>query len=293
MGDRDRRTAFDLLAEQRNDGAVRAEHIAETCGDKFGIAPLLRHVLDDHLTGTLGRAHDVGGIDRLIGGDHHKLGGLIFHRQLGDVIGTEDVVLDSFLGNRLHQRHMLVRSCVEYQFRAVLLKNHLHLVVIPDGRDQRDKIEISAVFAHQLLLDLIGAVLVDIDDDHLLGLIGGDLTHQLAADGTAAARHHADLAGDERAYLVFVKFDRLSAEQILYFDFLSLRDQLLTVAEEQFAEVGDHLDFTLCLGAVIEDLALFLFLAGGDRHDDILNSLFLADFWDLGGRSQNRNVADA
>ena len=44
------------------------------------------------------------------------------------------------------------------------------------------------VFGEKLLLDVIGIVFIDVEDDELLRLILGDLPAEFTADGTAAAR---------------------------------------------------------------------------------------------------------
>ena len=90
-------------------------------------------------------------------------------------------------------------------------------------------------------------------------------------------------SGEEPADLGAVKLDGLSAEQILDLDLLCLRDQLVALAEQQLAEVGDDLDLAFGRGAVVEDTALFLLLAGGDSYDYVGYPELLAQHGDLGG----------
>ena len=55
------------LLEDRDDRAVGAEDIAETHGRVLGVRMDPVHGLDHHLGDTLGRAHLVGRVDRLVG----------------------------------------------------------------------------------------------------------------------------------------------------------------------------------------------------------------------------------
>ena len=278
MRDRDGCAALDLAAEERDHRAVGAEHIAEARGDKLGVVGVLRLVLDDHLAGALGGAHDVGGIDRLVGGDHHEFVRLVIFGERRHIKGAEDVVLDRFLRHGFHQRHVLVRRRVKDHLRTVLTEDGFDLVVVAHRGDECHKIERIAVFEPQLLLDVIGVVFVNIDDNDLLGVVFGDLAHQLAADGAAAAGDHADLAADKCGDLLTVKLDGLSAEQVFDLDLLCLREQLGgVVVKKQLAEVGHHLDGTFGSGAVVEDLALLLLLAGRDGDDDRIDIALRTD----------------
>ncbi len=179
MGNGNGSACLDLAAEQRNHGAVRAQHVAEACGDKLGLAALTGMILHDHLTTALGRAHDVGGIDRLIGGDHDKSLYPVFFSKIDHVERAEDIVLNRFGRRNLHQRNMFMRRRVEHDLRLILGKDAVHLRVITHGRDQSDQIQTVAVLDVQLLLDIIGVVFVDIHDNDPFGMVLSDLAHQL------------------------------------------------------------------------------------------------------------------
>ncbi|OIQ75235.1 hypothetical protein GALL_431020 [mine drainage metagenome] len=74
VGDRHRAATIDLRLEDRHDRPGGAKHIAEPHGREAGaLAGLLG--LDDRFREPLGGAHDIGGIDGLVRGDQHHLGG--------------------------------------------------------------------------------------------------------------------------------------------------------------------------------------------------------------------------
>ena len=68
VGDGDRPTLLDLLAEQPHNGSRTVQHIAEAHHGENGLAiALARHRLQLQLGQPLACAHDVGGTHRLVG----------------------------------------------------------------------------------------------------------------------------------------------------------------------------------------------------------------------------------
>src|SRR4051794_1708202 len=72
VGERERTAERDLAAEDRHDGAGRAEHVAETHGRELRLRPLLLGRLDRVLGERLRRAHDRRRLHRLVGRDEHE-----------------------------------------------------------------------------------------------------------------------------------------------------------------------------------------------------------------------------
>ena len=97
---------------------------------------------------------------------------------------------------------MLVRRRVEHHLRAEMCEQGVHLAGVAHRGNAHIHIQRAAVFAPQLLLDGIGAVLINIYDNELCGHAGGDLPAQLRADGAAAARHHYHFIVDKRAGII-------------------------------------------------------------------------------------------
>ena len=192
----DRPARRDLLFEQRQNRAVGTKHIAEAHRYKFGFA-FLRQRLDDHLAQAFCRTHHVGGIHRLVRRDENKTPHTVFVRRKRHIVGAEHVVFDGLLRRVLHQRHMFMRRCMEHHVRLIAREQAVHLFGIAHRGDAYIQLERTAVAALQLLLDGIGAVFINIQNDEPLWPAGRDLAAQLRTDGTAAARHHHDLTGDK------------------------------------------------------------------------------------------------
>ena len=113
MGDGQRSPRGNLLAEIGDDRAVAAQDIPETGGDELGArriagAQLPKERLDVDLRDTLAGSHNIGGVDRLVGGDHDEALHIVFDRRIRHILGAQDIGLDGLVGETLHERHMLV-----------------------------------------------------------------------------------------------------------------------------------------------------------------------------------------
>ncbi len=108
----------DLLLEKRDHASVAPQHISKTDRNIFRIGAVVEH-LNDHLTDPLGGTHDIGRIDRLICRDQHKLLRIISICRKCNLVCTEYIILDCFVGAVLHQRHMLMRRRMVYDIRPV------------------------------------------------------------------------------------------------------------------------------------------------------------------------------
>ena len=202
---------FNLFFEQRNHGAVATKHIPETGTYKFcRTCLLLRQVLHNHFAAALGGAHHVRRVHRLVGANHHKLSDLIEQRKEGHIKGSDNVVLNRFHRAIFHQGHMLVGRRVENNIGLVGLENMAHALVVTHASDQRHQVQGVAVFHHHFLLDFVGIVLVNIDNDQLPRSILCNLAHEFATDRATATRNHADLALDKVADILVVELDRFT-----------------------------------------------------------------------------------
>ena len=194
MGDGHGAAGLDLLLKERNDAAVAAQDIPEAHRHEFRFGLPVHH-LHHHLAQALGRAHDVGGVDGLVGGYLHEPLDAVLRGGFRQLVGADDVVLDGLVGAFLHQRDVLVCRSVEHKLRPV----GFHHMVQPDGITDRanDNLQIQLrMGAAQLHLNIIGIIFVNIQNNKLLRLRVGDLTAQLAADAAAAAGDQHHLAGN-------------------------------------------------------------------------------------------------
>ena len=75
----------------------------------------------------------------------------------------------------LHEGHVFVCRCMIHDIRPVSLENAVDTLFIPYGCDQHHEIQIR-IFADQLLLDIIGIIFINIEDDQLLRMMGCQLS---------------------------------------------------------------------------------------------------------------------
>ena len=171
---------------------------------------MLRQVLHNHFAAALGGAHHVRRVHRLVGANHHKLSDLIEQRKERDIEGARHIVLDSLHGTAFHQGHMLMGRRVEHHVGLVFFEDSVHALVIAHACNERHQVQGAAVFHHHFLLDFVGIVLVNIDNDQLFGGVFCNLSYKFAADRATATRNHADLALDKVADILVVELDRFT-----------------------------------------------------------------------------------
>ena len=288
MCDRHRAALRDLLLKERDHAAVAAEHVAETHRNEFRIRFAVHH-LHDHLAQTLGSAHDVCRVDRLIRGDQDKFLDAVLDGGLRHLVRAEHVVLDRLVRAVLHQGHVLVRRRVEYDLRPVFAQHNIQTRRIAYRTDQNDKVQ-RRIFPLKLHLDVIRIVFINIKNQKLLRVALRNLPAQLAADRSAAARHHDDLAGNILADLVDVDLDRLAPQKILDLDLLELADADVFV--DQLVHAGDCLHLALRRAADLEDLLSNLRAAARDRIDDFVDVILLDHFRNVVPVADNAHAAE-
>ena len=266
-----RTTGRDLLLEQRNDASVGAKNISKADRNKVALIMTVEY-LNDHLTDTFRGTHDVGRIHRLVGRDHDEsLGSVVSCRHRG-IERSAYIVLNRLAGAYLHQRHVLVCGCMVDDIRPVFAENPVDPLHIPDRSDQNHKIQLR-VCTLQLLLDVIGAVLIDINDDQLSRAMSRDLTAQLRSDGAASSGdtdHLSLYIADDR---INIDLHRISSEKVLHLNIVQLGNTDLTVY--QLVNSGERAHLALRL---LADVKNSLQLCPGKRrdgNDDLINVVFL------------------
>ena len=220
VGDGDGASLLDLLFEERDDRSVGAEHVAEAGGDKLRHALYLA-VLDGlverlaiDLADALAATHDVGGIDGLVGGDHHKLARLVFDGQVGDDACAEDVVLYGHGGVVLHHRHVLVGRGVEDILRLVGGEDLFHLRLVGDGADDGPHLQVLVV-VHHVEAHVVHRRLGLIDQYQLRGLEGGHLARHFRPDASRRARDEDAVACEHLLDGLHVHLDLVARQQFL------------------------------------------------------------------------------
>ena len=105
---------------------------------------------------------------------------------------------------------MLVGSRMVYNIRAVRLKHRLNPVGIPDRTDEHCQIQIRER-PLQLLLQIVGIILIHVEDNQLPGLVACNLAAQLASNGAASSGDKDDLVLHISHNLIQIYPDRITA----------------------------------------------------------------------------------
>ena len=251
---------------------MAAQHIAEAHG-YAGHVCAAGEGLDQHFTQALGTAHDIGGVDGLIGGELDKTLHTVLCRRGQQILGAEHIVLDGLGRADLHKRHMLVGRSMKDNGRMVGVKHLIQTGFVADRADQCDDGSLRAVLVFQLCLKLVGTVFIDVEDQQPARLVAHDLAAKFAADGAAAARDQHDLVMQILRDLCIVQLDLIAGEKVGRVQFTEACCDRVAVLIDSL-RVAEHPHTAVSGVAEVDDLAEAVALDGGDGNDDLEDMIF-------------------
>ena len=219
VGDGDGAAFGDLFAEAGDDAAVAAEDVAEAgggvagggaggcgllgvavlrgCGRGVAAALVQGGVegLDVHFGGAFGGAHDVGGVDGFVGGDHDELPDVVFAGEFGDVDGAGDVGDDAFAGVFFDEGDVFVGGGVEDDVGVVGGDDGAAAFAVANvGHDGDDGG--LRVFGFDFEPDEVQRGFGVVEQDEFLRGEAAELADEFAADGAGSSGDHDDFAAD-------------------------------------------------------------------------------------------------
>ena len=147
-----------------------------------------------------------------------------------------------------HQRHVLVGCSVNHNLGMIRFKYSLQSRLIRDGQNLNLDRHFSTVGDAKFLLHIIGAVLIDIQQDQLLGLHLSQLTAQLRADRATAASDQNDLTPIILRGSCIVDYNGLAEQQLLDVE----------VAQMASASGGLHSGEVVDLDLIARGLVIFV-----------------------------------
>ena len=287
-----RATMGDLLFEQGNHGATGAQHVAEPDNSELSVAFLtqtLQHLFAQVLCGT----HYVGGVHCLVRRDQHKFFNAVFPGSQGCVVSAKHIVFHCFGRTAFHQRHMLMGRCVENYLGPVGIEDLLQSLLIPNGSNLHVHSQEGAVLILQVILQFIGGVFCDVHDHQPFGMILGDLTAQLRADGATATCHQHGFITDKVGNSGIIQMHWLAAQQVFNFHLadggriaaaMLLIDSRYRVAQDMNTASGG--------GTQLQNLPTPLRRQVLDGHDHVCYRCIGQNLADLTDRTQYRNTMD-
>ena len=104
--------------------------------------PLSLQPLHDQLGHALGHAHDVGWVDRLVGGDQNEIIDPVLPGQQGNVIGAENIIGDGLEAIPLHHGNMLIGCGMEHRLRPIGRKHFPQQSHILDVANHRNVVQL-------------------------------------------------------------------------------------------------------------------------------------------------------
>ena len=270
---------------------MAAQHIAEAHG-YAGHGCAAGEGLDQHFTQALGTAHDIGGVDGLIGGELDKTLHTVLCRRGQQILGAKHIVFDGLGGADLHKRHMLVGRSMKDNGRMVGVKHFIQTGFVADRADQRDDGSLRAVLVFQLSLKLVGTVFIDVEDQQPARLVAHDLAAKLAADGAAAARDQHDLVMQVLRDLGIVQLDLIAGEKVGCVQFTEACCNGVAVFIDSL-RVAEHPHTAVGRVAEVDDLAEAVALDGGDGNDDLEDMIFAHKLRYVGDRAAHGHALHA
>ncbi|MNZ53187.1 hypothetical protein D3C78_710580 [compost metagenome] len=290
VGHGDRPAALDLLAEQRNHRAGRAQHVAETHHGEaraVGHRRLALHIeqchlllggqrLQDQLGHALGAAHHVGRAHRLVGGNQHEVAHPGAQRGLRGMQGAHGVVQHALGDVVLDHRHMLVGGGVIDGVDPPGTHHIQHPRGVAHRAEDRHQAQLELLLADALLQLDLDAVQVEfrmLEEDQRGRLARQDLPAQLGTDRTTGAGHHHHLAADAALEQLALRFHRVAAEQVGDIHLLQVGD--LDPAVGQIHEARHRAHMHRQRLEHLENLAAAGARGGRNRQENLLRPGFL------------------
>ena len=156
--------------------------------------------------------------------------------------------------------------------RSIGLEHLEDLPGIPDRSDDHVQLQIWIVLS-QLQLNVIGIILIDIEDDQMLRLMGCDLSAQLTADTASATGHQYGLVLQILEDFCHIGNDRITPQQIFDGYFLHLADCHFSIV--QLIHTRQAHQFAVRLIADLKNISLICRRSAGNGHIDLLDAELL------------------
>ena len=236
----------DLLVEQGQDAAVRAEHVAEADHGEAGERPA-RERLHVVLGGALRGAHDAGGRHGLVGRDEGEVRDPVLVGEVGEAGRRPGVRGDRLERVQLAHGDVLERGGVEHDVGLLVAQQVGHAPQVADRREHGRRAR--AEERGDLPLDLVERRLRAVEEQQpaqAAAVALGQLPRQLPADAAARAGHEDGLVPEELRQADVRQVHRVPLEEGLLGNRQRLHDRRLAAQQGldrgQHADVGDALD---------------------------------------------------
>lgn len=239
---------------------------------------------------AFGSAHDIGGIDRLVGGNQNESFHAVFDGEIAKVGSPEGVILDGFAGLAFHHRDVFVRGGVENHVGAKSLHHVTHARVVENVRDDGKNDSCEAAF-DELLFDLEHGDFGLFDQKKARGIERSDLAAKFAADAAARASDRDDAIGEDLLDVFGIEFYGRASKQVLNFDVAELAD--FDLAGGKLINRRNRFETKMAALENFYDFADALRRGGRHSDDDFFEFEIEVRFEKRFGRADNWDIVNA
>src|SRR6266568_4767710 len=215
VGDGEGSARRELLVEQREDAAVRAQDVAEAHDAEIGArVPVHRQLEDDALRHPFRGTEDARRVHGLVGRDEDEPSDAVARGATRRAERSHHIVPHAFQYVGLEHRHVLVGGGVEHVVRPARLEDLLEPIRVGNARERGDDVGGGASLAH-LAGDEVQRALRPLEQHDAAGTEAGDLTGQLGADRAAGARDEDAAAAELSLHGPEVELDGVTPQQVV------------------------------------------------------------------------------
>ncbi len=151
--------------------------------------------LDVNFGAAFGGAHDAGGVDGFVGGDHDEVFDAVGGGGVGEGLGAEDVVSDGFAGVGFGERDVFVCGGVEDDGGEMIGEDLVDADGVGNVADSGDEFDGGEGF-FEFAFDFEDGVFGLVEEDEEGGFKAADGAAEFAADAAAGTADEDDLCVD-------------------------------------------------------------------------------------------------
>ena len=246
---------------------------------------------EDQLGDALGRAHDVGGADGLVGGDQDEILDAVLGGRGSHVPGAEDIVLDRFEEAAPPSRARACRRRRGRRRRGGSWQRPRSAIGVLDAADFGMEGDAAGTTARISRSNFEERGFGDLEADDAGGLKARDLAAKFGADRSRGSGYEHDLVPERDANRVLFQMDRRAAEKVLDRHVADLASQAPPL--DHLAQAGHGFGVDSRAAAQFEDARHLRAGGGGDGDQDVVDGVAGGDGGEVGAAAEDGNEPDA
>ena len=163
-------------------------------------------------------------------------------------------------------------SCMVNNVWLVCFKYIINLSGITHGTDQYYQIQMG-IFGTKLLFNVVGIILIYIEDHQSLRRMGCNLTAKLTTDRTAATSYQNGFSTDVAKNLIHIYFDRFSSKKVFHCHIFHFAERHLS--GDELIHTWKNLHFTFGFFTDVQDISSLCRTCAWNCQKDLIDFIFL------------------